>query len=419
SLEGLPAGLETLRVGESRLSDLSGMPPALTSLKLGSSRIERVASLPSGLRSLDLYFPTDPVMDFLPRSLESLRLEISENFLPLDFRRFKRLRSLTIHSRSGVERLSFRARLPAGLRSLELEGLDLQYSLAGLPMTIESLKLKSYGSNNSVNRIDVSHLRSLRSLTLDGGPVSLRLNTELLALMVDSSAIALEQLPESLRELEIRGRVVNEKELLVDNLEASRISDLRLPSGIESLALARLPPSLPKSLKRLKTSDPSHFPLPEGLESLHVEGEIDVPRLSRLPRSLKRLKVTELYNVPLPAGLKSLDLSRLLRPSGSNLPRLPDDLAELNLRGTDVRRLPSNLRRLTYLDISSTAIDSLKDLPRRLVYLDISSTPIDSLKGVPPSLKSLSLTIRQVKTLKGLPRSVTALHFHDDSVRLM
>jgi len=404
SLEGVPAGLETLTVGESRLSDLSGLPPSLTSLTLGANRIRTFAGLSERLSSLDLDLANDSVvvLGTLASSLRSLRLVIPAGFSIPDFRRLGSLQSLTLSSNSRPERFSSgappvalprlrRDLLPAGLRSLKLEAgypsfddfpptlrsLSLQGGeippLSKLPPAIESLELDSLflnadGSSIHVDGLDVrapeidcSHLRALRSLAvqipLESGVRLRRLPDRLVSLKVVSAWVVLsEQLPRDLKELEIRGRVLgvgrDEDWINRESVDlGNRVSDLRLPSGLESLTMAWLPP--------------------------------------RLPESLKRLKAPQLQDVALPAGLRSLDLSGGWQ---QELPRLPDGLTELNLRATGVPELPGNLQSLTHLDISFTPIETLDDLP--------------------PSLKSLGLGTRQIETLQGLPESVTALHFH-------
>ena len=395
-LEGLPAGLETLTLGYSSLLDLRGMPPSLTSLTLDASSIEKITGLPAGLRYLDLYLggKDDPVaLDKLRRSLDSLHILMPEKFETSDFRGYERLQSLTLHTRFYGEEFAFH--LPAGLRALELDSFGLASfndfpsslkslsitgdweslpSLLNLPQTLETLEIDSSRWVNPELEIDVSHLRMLRSFSLKlsmselppewrSGVWLRRLPEGLESLRVVSCWVVLsEQLPRNLKALEIRGRIlgVGRSETLIPSKlspSENRVSDLRFPRGFKSLTLAWLP--------------------------------------LRLPEALKRLKAPGLQSVSLPAGLQSLDLSQDFYDyrDFSELPKLPAGLTELNLRGTRVRELPDNLRRLT--------------------RLDIADTPIDSLEGLPPSLKSLSLGTRQVETLEGLPDSVTALHFHE------
>jgi len=391
SLEGLPEGLETLNVGESRLSDLKGIPPSLISLTLGASRIEIVEGLPGTLRSLglDLSDNATLTLETLPRSLVSLSLVMpvrAEAWEP-DFRELGKLQSLTLDGRGKKfalwDRLPIRLRslsldqyhltsfhsVPRNLKSLSFRGSSIP-SLSELPPGIEMLDLDYlyWPAGTSGPEIDVPHLRTLRSLTIQlpsrsvGIGVRLRrLPQGLETLKVNSEWVVLSgDLPRSLKELEFPGAVIGagEDEILISRTRnslhaANRIPDLVLPSGLESLALARLPQKLPVGLKRLKT------PNPRGV---------------------------------LPAGLRNLDLDQDFRnESFSRLPDLPEGLTELNLRGTWVRELPGNLQRLT--------------------HLVISSTPIDTIDRLPPRLKSLTLSVRQVETLEGLPESVTALHF--------
>jgi Leucine-rich repeat (LRR) protein len=403
SLEGVPAGLETLTVGASRLSDLSGLPAALTSLTLGANRLRTFAGLSEGLQSLDLDLEDAAVtLGSLPQSLRSLRLVMPRGFRTPDLRRLKHLESLALGSNDRPERFPSTALipaespplpelrrnlLPAGLRSLKLEApladsfrefpptlrsLSLQGfkapPLSKLPPAIESLELDSWflnagdGFTGPAPRIDVSHLRELRSLAIRTPGTFIvwrrRLPSDLVSLKVFCGKVALRgPLPRDLKELEIVGGTLSVSDEDVNSTttyQENPPSDL-LPSKLESLTMAWLP--------------------------------------ARLPGSLKSLKAPELNEVVLPTGLQRLDLSE---GRVSEIAGIPDGLTELYLRDTAVQRLPGNLQSLTHLDISFTPIGTLEDLP--------------------PSLKSLGLGIRQIETLEGLPESVIALHFHGQSL---
>lgn len=387
SLEGLPAGLETLNVGMSRLSDLSGIPSSLKSLTLGTSRIEIVQGLPETLQLLAVDLSNDAVLELetLPRSLTSLDLVMPEREWNPNFRSLGNLRSLTLHARG--REFTFWDRLPDRLRSLSLD----QYRLTGFQSVPRNLQSFSFRENRipslselppALERLDldylswrpeairrgptinVSHLQKLRSLTIqvshqpgNAGVYLRSLPERLEALKVISEWVFLSAgWPRNLKELELPGGVISPGESTDSLRAANPNSDLILPAGLESLALSWLPQKLPVSLKRLRTNNPPSV---------------------------------------LPAGLQSLDLDQGFRnESFSRLPNLPEGLRELKLRGTWVRGLPGNLQ--------------------QLAHLDVSQTPIDTLERLPPRLKSLTLNVRQVETLEGLPKSVTTLHFHKE-----
>ncbi len=427
SLEGLPAGLQTLTVGESRLSNLSGLPTALTMISLGPSRLRILQGLPRGLHSLKLNLGNDSAFTVpsLPRSLRYLQISLPNRAWNANFKELTNLQALTLTSK-GRTNLSLGNSLPAGLRSLELHGLNVAslkelprnlqnlvifdpsgFSFGGLPADLERLKSLKY-----LHHLGISHPYIWDSQAIHLPPMDLSNFPALRSLELrypEHLAIAtLPALPESLTHLKVSApNVVRLRNLpRLGSIELwcqFVLLDEDLPKGLKSLEFSGAKITLESKIldaksfswrPYLKAPDVS---LPVNLQSLILEPH---PRLydlvngwrGRLPPSLKKLRISWLPNFPLPAGLRSLDIT------GSNIPErlsLPDGLTELNLSRTLLRELPSNLQRLTSLDISSTLIGSVASLP--------------------PSLKSLSLAVRQVETLKGLPESVTAIHFHREA----
>jgi len=365
--------------------------------------------LPAGLRDLSLSESRPSELEFLPESLESLRLAQTNPTRQIEdlssITRLGRLRKLVL---TGQEILSLEG-IPSGVESLTVELGRLKFAL--LPNGLRRLTViggEPWVAENMPHRID--------GLTLDSWqPAQPLLKSAPFLDGLSARQINLRDLgdlPDSILDLELYGNLKRLPEL-PPNLEKLYISadqldvdghpdssDLdELPGTIEDLALISYPaitlPSLPPGLHRLDLSwsRVRHLEPLEKLQELVLTG-VHLEAGSPLPPNLRTL-VWQGYPREelrvLPASLQVLDVAS--SPKLERLSELPAGLRELHVAGTGLAELPDPLpTELKVLDVSGCmALSALPSLPDGLQTLVVSAGQVESLGEVPESLAHLEV----------------------------
>ncbi|WP_039061151.1 T3SS effector E3 ubiquitin-protein ligase IpaHe [Shigella flexneri] len=102
----------------------------------------------------------------------------------------------------------------------------------------------------------------------------------------------------------------------------------------------------------------------------------------------------------------SLDLSCLgLR----SLPRLPDNLDEINVSNNQLSMLPELPRALKELNASSNQLSALPELPVSLEYINVSDNHLFALPELPASLEYINVSDNHLSVLPRLPMSLELL----------
>ncbi len=404
SLEGLPEGLRSLKVG---VSTSRALPKSLISLQISSIAPVSLKNLPKGLLLLDV--DTDwQNINQIPSSIKTLKLRLLNEAGPtkrLDLTRFEHLRSLSL-SGSVKELL-----LPKKLRSLTLQGFHAE-SLVALPRSLQALNcepcepdlLRAWPMNGRHLSVRIEEpgdmaaiSPSVTSLRVPGYllPKQELPNLGILSIVIERGdpTSKLDSLPPSLRRLRINAREAF-------GFGSPSTLELRLPQGLTALWVSsnrklRFADGLPRSLKKLVLYAPRFENVqqfPADLTSLTYVG----PTLQSLPASLRHLSFGG--SSVSPAAIVSLKDLQQLELSGefSELPQGLDSLADLNIWKAEIglRNLPSNLTSLTLR-------------PNQWVLAG-------ELHKLPPGLISITLGPGPVNTLTGMPESVVSLHFYSD-----
>jgi Leucine-rich repeat (LRR) protein len=377
SLNGLPLLLKQLDIRDAaEIRDLNGLPPGLEVLKVSGQNITSVKNLPSSL--VDLYLQDTSIEDLsdLPSGLKAIVLS-----------------GASFHSLDG---------LPATLQSLTLHGTKVK-SIKGIRDTLRKLILVS----NPDLRFEADDLPPrLTYLVVDDQVAPSWGSVSYLCSLADRRDLPLGPWPNFLSSLTLRATNLVELPKLPPALHAlgllhcnlRRLGDL--PSELESLDLTgfrRLEiPKLPTGLKKLKLNESSihRLPkLPDGLEELDISNT-EITSLADMPPGLRilifrgstRKRVEEIERLP---ALEKLDLTgSALEEIGT----LPKTLSQLSLRGTKIRTFPAEqLANLVELDISGTQIrwQFLRHLPRGLKILTLSEGQMDRLDGLPDTVRAI------------------------------
>ena len=409
SIDGLPDSIEVLDAEALKDVDWRSLPPRLTALNaLWSTPAPR--QLPGSLRELSVTNVTSDAIAHLPAELEYLRIasqNIEAELSPADLPRT--LRRLLVE---GVRFLSL-VGMPPDLQEFSYR-TSVVTNVSDLPEKLSTLEL--IGPFSAIDPSFPAYLTILRLDRLDGGPWV--------------------AWPKYLRELEVRGAVAGTPVLdvgaLPRQLRKLKLTDVRLV-GLD----AGLPEELETFFVAGEGALPADFPLPEGLEELHLQnwGEESLPRL---PDGLELLDLSwatpEELPERFPAGMKELivagpevsamlsalpaSLETLRWDSEVGLPPLPSGLRTLEVcctSGVWLDHLPENLQ---HLDLSGLELAALPSLPSTLLTLDIRHTGIPSierLEEMSPELRCLAVSPGSLGSLEGLPSSVAELIFDDGS----
>lgn len=194
----------------------------------------------------------------------------------------------------------------------------------------------------------------------------------------------------------------------------------KIPNTVRKLTLrsiwtTQLQFTLPVGLKELRiiNTDLESLPvLPEGLETLVCEKNINLKELAELPSSLRRLDCNEnrnLMSLPtLPTNLVNLICcdNQL-----TELPVLPTELANLTCSGNPLTTLPVLPENLWSLTCENTNISSIPPLPRRLGTLRVGCNKnLSSLPDLPSTVRKLLCGDCNLSKLPDLPDSVFLLY---------
>jgi TIR domain-containing protein len=288
---------------------------------------------------------------------------------------------------ANCERIKSLRGVPQELRHLGLSDDTAITSLDGLPSTIEELNISGSGVRG-IEGLQGHQIKSLEALGIHITNMKL-LPRSLLALKLQHPDIDnLEGLPGGLVDLDIRG------------------------TSVRSLR------DLPRSLRRLRLVGNDLLridSLPPHLETLYLENLMEdrFPNIS-IPRSLKRLTLVRYNAGRVPQDLVELELK------GSFVGRPPDPMAALprnleTLRFHDTifqvpwGELPRNLR---HLKLRWRPDERFELLPGNLVELDLSqSGDLTSLKGI-GNVSILDISSTSILDLDDVPRSVAILRFN-------
>ncbi len=190
-----------------------------------------------------------------------------------------------------------------------------------------------------------------------------------------------------------------------------------------SLEESGLPPDLPGQQRIRVLELPEDVSLgnwlPKGLRVLTAPQAIADSDVD-WPSSLHRLNISGAsISRPdnLPESLRVLDVS-WTQLGDSDLNTLPQQLESLSLAGESIQNLSLLPRSLATLSLDQTGSD-LRGIPTGLRRLRLMGTGFNTLDGLPPSLISLSLTATSVTTIDALPTSLRALELiGNDALRL-
>jgi hypothetical protein len=296
----LPA-LSALTLGNADLNDLEGLPGNLDSLDLSGSSVTSLRRLPEMLRRLRIKQNALGPIDYLPQHLDELdtdRILVRGVALPDSLRVLTTSVPLVVPQ--GLESLTLRGRpfpfaMPRGLKKLWMEWTTSELDLHDIPGTLESLKLVWPEDGNfadlprSLKVLDLSGSKTVSSLEGLAAPVTdlnlsgtgfrdfrsvpvsvVRLTDQVCEMnevkevpthlqMLDLSGCwkldLLENLPESLQELNVTGTSISSLPKLPNSLLRLNISNTKIEGNL---------PPLPDKLQELTI----HFHQLKSLEGL-------------------------------------------------------------------------------------------------------------------------------------------------------
>lgn len=293
-IDNLPNGLLELGCSGCKIKSLNNLPPSIVHLDCGNNYLESLDNLPENL--VILICPSNNIrhLNNLPNKLEYL--DIRDNWI-------KELKNL-----------------PHTLKILNAENNYLT-EITGLPENLEKLDI-SYNNILSLEGLPIN-LKVLRFEHCSINSISnLPENLECLILEKSNDVVTIENLPNSLKYLDISETYVSELNILPVNLEYLDIS------RTEIINLSVLPSTL-KILNVYDTEIEDIENLPDGLVELTLSSKV---KNTKLPKTLIKITMRENNNfIELPDSIKYLDCTNSVI---KNIKYLPNNIKNVYCHDT-------------------------------------------------------------------------------------
>ena len=342
----LPDSVVDLTISGQAKTWLARMPANLTTLTLIDAPADLLAAIPDTVKVLVLVNPQVGKVDLssLPRNIESLTIDggalddlasLPPALITLNLKHTE-VADLCglVENNSGLDpeqRAKFdqdRTDLPDHLNELSLLNVETREPFCGLPDNLTKL---AFLPSKSIPALDYRTLpRSLRALSIIW-PASQRLT----------------DLPPRLEELTISWAEVSDLGEIPSYVKKLDVSNSRI-AGFED--------KVPDSIRELRMKGCPKFELqflPENLELLDVQGCKNLRHLPRIPLSLRTLNVartdlSSLRDLPKGLKLKTLDISNTPIRTLDNLPEYLESLTLSEGQVESLRGLPESVRSLSF-----------------------------------------------------------------------
>ena len=437
TLPKLPSGLNRLNCSNNQLTTIQNLPFSLEILFCNLNKLTQVSDLPSKLTYFNCQENLLTTLPTLPPTL--ITLIANNNKLSSLPSLPNKLQQLNV----GFNQLTKLPTFPSQLYLLDCNN-NLLECLPLLPTVMRNLNI----SNNKITCIP----NKPNGIYINSNGI----NVPICGFSDSNLAASVKQTcPNCFDECGrlIPAEVGKIKTLDLSNKNISNISEIDLLTSLESLNLSNNPlikciPSIPASLTSLTIDTTTIKCVPSNSLSLKIyssSGELlvnfpscitikdaqfanairnscnncinECNQLLPATSTLKNLVCYNVKDITHIEKLINLDEFSCYNCEGTELPKLPENLRKLEWIGGSLSKTSNLPINLSILHISSNKITQIESLPNSLREFDISNNQLVSVINLPNSIKILEIGYNQIQEIGNLPNDLTILTCENNQIK--